>query len=108
MLGRMISASVVQDHLQTIINSSTGELTAAEYSAITAGDDMRHEMHGSLEGRLESLWEAVEKHRIMMAGKPFTATELMQAQESIWTATERLNEQAELTIKDFTRVYPTD
>ena len=40
MLGRMISASVVQDHLQTLINSSTGELTPAEYAAINAGDDM--------------------------------------------------------------------
>jgi hypothetical protein len=25
----------------------------------------------------------------------------------MWTALARLNEQAELTIKDFTRVYPT-
>ena len=42
MLGRMLSASVVQDHLQTIINASQGDasLTPSEIAAINAGDDM--------------------------------------------------------------------
>ena len=29
----------------------------------------RHEIHGSLEGPLESLWEAVEKHRAHLMEK---------------------------------------
>jgi hypothetical protein len=66
----------------------------------------RHEMHGSLEGRLERLWEAVEKFRALKL-TPYTATQLCEGQEAMWTALARLNEQAELTIKDFTRVYPT-
>ena len=67
----------------------------------------RHEMHGSLEGRLECLWKSVEKFRELKLTH-YTATQLCEAQESMWTALGRLNEQAELTIKDFTRVYPTD
>ena len=40
--GRAIPASVVQDHLQTIINASKGDgpLSPAEIAAINAGDDM--------------------------------------------------------------------
>jgi len=42
MLGRMIPANVVQEHLQDIINSSQGDgpLSPAEIAAINAGDDM--------------------------------------------------------------------
>ena len=43
MLGRMIPASVVQEHLETIINANTqGDvpLSPAEIAAINAGDDM--------------------------------------------------------------------
>ena len=42
MLGRMVSASVVQDHLQGIINAVQGDspLGPTELRAIEAGEDM--------------------------------------------------------------------
>ena len=67
----------------------------------------RHEIHGSLEGRFECLWEAVEKHRALLTTN-FTATQLMEAQEAIWTALRKLNDRAERAINDQTRVYPID
>ena len=65
----------------------------------------RHEIHGSLEGPLEALWEAVEKHRALQS-QPFTAAQTMQAQEAIWIALRRLDKRAEETIKFFTEPRP--
>lgn len=65
----------------------------------------RYEIHAHLEGQLEALWEAVEKHRAMQS-RPSTATEFMQAQEAVWMALYRLDRKAENTINFFKNIRP--
>jgi hypothetical protein len=69
----------------------------------TLGPVSRHEVHGSLEGPLEALWDAIEKHRALLKTL-FTATQVMESQESIWSALDRVNDRAESAIKDQLRV----